>query len=106
MEPGVVLMAAETPSLPFDFVPTGQLGILFVPGLLANSSLMALRCFVKTKLVPLLSARTTTLMSASGSFTPGLVAAIAGIVPLGDLAQEDAHVGLARSFRLSTPSRL
>ena len=100
MEPGVVLMAAETPSFPFDLVPTGQLGILFVPGLFANSSLMVLRCFVKTKLVPLPSARTTTLMSLSGSFTPGLVDDDLGIIPLGDLSEEDAHVGVAREFQV------
>ena len=71
-------MAAETPSFPFDFVPTGQLGILLVPGFFAKSSLMALRCFVKTKLVPLLSARTTTLMLLSGKVTPGLLEAMLG----------------------------
>ena len=72
------MMLAVTPSLPLERVPTGQFGILFAPGFLAKSSLMALRCLVKTKVVPLLSARTTTLIGASGSFTPGFACAITG----------------------------
>src|ERR1700752_714126 len=76
--PGVVLMAAVTPSLPFERVPTDQFGRLLVPGLLANSSLIVLRCFVKTKVVPLLSARTTTLIGVSGSCTPGFGPAMRG----------------------------
>src|SRR5215813_3479741 len=78
MEPGVVMMLAVTPSLPFDRVPTAQLGMLLAPGLLAKSSLMVLRCFVNTKVVPLLSARTITLMGASGRLTPGFALAING----------------------------
>src|SRR5262245_44414534 len=75
MERGVVFTDAVTPSLPFDLVPTGQLGILFVPGLWANSGLIVERCFVKRKVVPLESARTTTLIGVSVSVVPGLCGA-------------------------------
>src|SRR5208283_4852674 len=78
MEFGVVLMAAVMPSLPLERVPTGQLGILLIPGLLANSGLIVLKCFVKTKVVPLESARTTTLIGESGSLAPGFVRAMRG----------------------------
>src|SRR5215467_2358733 len=78
IDPGVVLIAAVIPSLPFERVPTLQLGMLFVPGFLANSSLIALRCCVNTKVVPLLSARTTTLIGLAGSFTSRFEAAIRG----------------------------
>src|SRR5215467_7436750 len=71
-------MLAVTPSLPFDFVPVGQLGIVLAPTDLPTSSLTALRCCENTNDVPLLSARTTTLMGRSGNFTPGLASAIAG----------------------------
>ena len=77
MAPTVDLIAWAIPSLPLAFEPTGQLGCLLLPGLLANSSLIALRCLVKTYVVPLPSARTTTLMSVLGSFTPGLASATA-----------------------------
>src|SRR6185295_8178524 len=76
--PGVVLILAVTPSLPLDLVPMGQFGMLLVPGLFLNSSLIALRCWVNTKVVPLLSARTTTLIGELGSFAPGFAAAISG----------------------------
>ena len=42
------------------------------------------------KVVPLPSERWTTTISLFGSFTPGLSAAIAWIVPLGDRAQKNA----------------
>ena len=72
------MMLAVTPSLPLDLVPAGQLGIVLAPTPLLNSSLIALRCCENTNEVPLLSARTTTLIGRSGSLTPGLAAAISG----------------------------
>ena len=78
MDPGVVVMLAVTPSLPFDLVPTGQLGIVPNPGFLAHSGFIADKCLVNTKDVPLASARTTTWIGLSGSFTPGLVFVIKG----------------------------
>ena len=35
---------AVTPSLPFDLVPTDQLGIVLAPTFLLKSGLMAARC--------------------------------------------------------------
>jgi hypothetical protein len=67
-----------TPSFPFDFVPTGQFGILFAPMELSKSLLIGLRCLEKTKLVPLLSARTITLIGSAGSFISGFAFAING----------------------------
>src|SRR3974390_2203162 len=78
MEPGVVKRLAVTPSFPFERVPTGQLGMLFVPTVFAKSGLTALRCCEKTNVVPLLSARTMTLIGFGGSFAPGFSLAIAG----------------------------
>src|SRR5215471_5641089 len=76
--PGVLMMLAVTPSLPLDFVPTGQFGIVLAPTPLPNASLTALRCWENTNDVPLLSARTTTLIGMSGSLVPGLLSAITG----------------------------
>jgi len=59
-------------------MPAGQFGALLVPGPFAQSGLTALRCCVKTNVVPLLSARRTTVTLVSGSFRPGLAAAMAG----------------------------
>src|SRR5450755_283881 len=77
MELGVVWTLAVTPSFPFERVPTGHAGISFFPGFAANALLILLRCCVKTKVVPLESARTTTLMVLSGSFASGFALAIA-----------------------------
>src|SRR5271165_2310124 len=77
MEFGVVWTLAVTPSFPFDRVPTGHAGMSFVPGLRANSLLIALRCCVNTNVVPLASARTSTLMALSGNFCPGFVLVMA-----------------------------
>src|SRR5215813_782955 len=106
MAPGVVLTLAVTPSLPFDRVPTGQLGMVFVPGLLANSGLIALRCFVKTNVVPLLSARTTTLIGVAGSCTPGFEAAISGSFHVLTVPRKIPEYALRESFSSLTPSRL
>src|SRR5262245_13768813 len=54
IDPGVERMLAVTPSLPFDLVPVGQLGIVFAPTVLPKSSLTALRCCDTTNDVPLL----------------------------------------------------
>jgi hypothetical protein len=40
-------MLAATPSLPFDFVPTGQFGILLTPMELSKSLSTAFRCLEK-----------------------------------------------------------
>ncbi len=71
-------MAAVTPSLPLAPIPVGQFGALLVPGPLFQSGLMALRCCVNTKVVPLLSARRTTEIARSGSVTPEFAAATRG----------------------------
>lgn len=69
---------AVTPSFPLERVPTGQFGRVFTPGLLAKSGLMALRCLVNTNVVPLPSARTTTLTGPSGRLTPGFSFVMSG----------------------------
>ena len=91
-------MVAVTPSFfgeAMNLSLSGQTTVLPVPGPLAQSSLIALRCCVNTNVVPLLSARRTTVMSRSGSVTPSLALAISGVIPLGDLAQQDADVGVS-----------
>src|SRR5271166_3096338 len=106
MEPGVVSRLAVTPSFPLDFVPTGQFGMLFTPTDLSNSGLIAARCLVNTKVVPLLSARTITLIGRSGSLTPGFALAISGSLHLVTLPSKiPAYASLGRrrfgtSFRL------
>src|SRR5579863_1377841 len=76
--PGVCLICAVTPSLFFAPMPTGQFGCLLVPGPDFQASLTALRCCVKTNVVPLLSARCTTVMLSAGRDTPGFALAMAG----------------------------
>ena len=66
------------PSFPFERVPTGQFGMLLTPMFFPKSALTALKCFVKTKVVPLLSARTITLIGASGNLASGFTLAMAG----------------------------
>src|SRR5262245_879687 len=106
IEPGVVLILAVIPSLPFDFVPTLQLGMFFVPGFLANSSLIALRCCVNTSVGPLLAARTTTLIGVAGRFTPGFEAAIRGSFHILTLPRKIPAYAFRESLRLLTPSTL
>ncbi len=70
-------MVAVTPSFlgeATNLSLLGQLTVVPVPGPFFHSSLMALRCWVNTKVVPLASARRTTVMSVSGRVTPGLAA--------------------------------
>src|SRR6516165_2813620 len=79
--PGVCLIVAVTPS--FLGAPTilslfGHWTVVPEPTCLANSPLIAERCLVKTKLVPLASERRTTVMGRSGSLMFGLAAAIRG----------------------------
>src|SRR5271157_6559807 len=81
MAPGVCLIVAVTPS--FLGAATilsllGQTTVVPNPGPLAQASLMALKCLVKTKLVPLESARRTTVMGRSGSLRFGLSLAMSG----------------------------
>src|SRR5262245_14329352 len=104
--PGVVMMLPVTPSFPFDLVPTGQLGIVFAPTLLLKSSLIAPRCCEKTNDVPLLSARTTTLIGRSGSFAPGFVLAICGSFHLVILPRNTPAYAWRDNWRLSTSLRL
>src|SRR5215813_4415270 len=99
-------MLAVTPSLPFDLVPVGQLGMVLAPTLLPKSSLTALRCCENTNDVPLLSARTTTLTGRSGSFAPGFAAAIDGSFQRFTLPRKMPVYAARDSFRSGTPSRL
>src|SRR5215467_8948035 len=107
MAPGVCEIDDVTPSLPLAPTPVGQFGALLVPGPFFHSSLIALRCCVKTNVVPLLSARRTTEIGRSGSFAVGFDAAIAGSflfvilprkIPL--YAWRDRRSGAVRSGRL------
>src|ERR1051325_4160645 len=100
------MMPAVTPSLPLDFVPTGQLGIVLAPTLLLKSSLIAVRCLENTKEVPLLSARTTTLIGRSGNVTPGFAAAMAGSFHRCTFPRKIPEYAFRESLRLSTPFRL
>ncbi|KWV86736.1 hypothetical protein PFLmoz3_03620 [Pseudomonas fluorescens] len=56
----------------------GQLTVLPSPSAVLNSGLMVARCLVKTAVVPLESARTTTVIGVSPSFRSGLAATICG----------------------------
>src|SRR5215469_5486294 len=78
MEPGVCLINAVTPGLPLPATPTGKLTDLPAPGPLFHASLIAVRCEVNTKVVPLPSERVTTVILVSGIVAPGLDFAIAG----------------------------
>ena len=55
---------------------------------------------VKLKVVPELSERTTTVIGRSGSSTPWLAAAIRSSFHVGDLAEEDVRVDVARQLDL------
>src|ERR1700719_3860715 len=106
MAPGVVLTLAVTPSLPLDLVPAGQFGIVLAPTLLLKSSLTALRCWENTNDVPLLSARTTTLIGRSGRVTPGFAVAIAGSFQRFTSPRNTLAYALRESLILTTPGRL
>src|SRR6516162_2230490 len=100
------MMLAVTPSLPFDFVPAGQLGMVLAPTSLRKSPLIALKCCEKTNDVPLLSARTTTLTGRSGSVTPGFVVAMAGSFQRLIFPRKTPAYALRESLIASTPLRL
>src|SRR6202035_2336192 len=104
--PGVVITLAVTPSLAFAFVPTAQLGIVLAPTRLPKSGLIALRCFDSTNDVPLLSARTTTLIGRSGSAVEGLAAAMSGSFQRFTVPRKIPAYAFLDSFRLSRPLRL
>ena len=72
------MISAVTPGLPLPPTPTGKFTDLPVPGPLFHSSLIALRCCVKTKVVPLPSERVTGVIFVSGRVAPGLALAIFG----------------------------
>src|SRR5215510_480072 len=81
MAPGVCLIVAATPS--FLGAATilsvlGQLTVIPAPGPLFHAALTALKCWVNTKVVPLLSARRTTVTAVSGRGAPGFALARTG----------------------------
>src|SRR5215472_19162141 len=107
MAPGVCLISAATPGLPLPATPTGKLTALPAPGPFFHSGLIALRCEVNTKVVPLPSERLTTVILVSGSVTPGLTLVIAGSFQLVILprntpayAWRESLIGLVTSGRL------
>ena len=69
---------AVTPSFPLPPMPTGKSTDLPTPGPSCHSLLIAARCVVKTNVVPLESARRTTVTFVSGSLRSGLALAISG----------------------------
>src|SRR6476659_362798 len=78
MAPGVCLIAAATPSLPFAPVPVGHLTVLSEPTFDSHSLLEATRKPVKPLVVPDSSERWTMVMFVDGSETPGFIFVIAG----------------------------
>src|SRR5215510_217393 len=105
--PGVCEIEDVTPSLPFAPTPVGQFGALLVPGPFFQSSRSALRCCVKTNVVPLLSARRPTEIGRSGSLAVGFDPAMAGsfhlvIFPrkIPEYACRERRSGAVRSGRL------
>src|ERR1035438_8694678 len=106
MEPGVVWTLAVTPSFPFDRVPTDHAGMSFLPGFAANALLIALRCCVNTKDVPLESARTTTLIGVLGSFAPGFALAMAGSFHVFTLPKNIPGYASRDNLRALTPGTL
>src|ERR1700730_14086550 len=100
------MMPAVTPSLPLDLVPVGQFGIVLEPTVLLNSSLIAARCLENTKDVPLLSARTTTLMGKSGRVIPRFAPAIRGSFQRFTVPRKMPEYAFRESLRLPTSFRL
>src|SRR5678815_103524 len=78
MLPGVDLTEPVTPSLPLPPRPTGHLTLLPAPTLVFHSGETLARKSVNTAVVPEPSERWTTVIAWSGSFEPGLAAAILG----------------------------
>src|SRR5215470_12759912 len=109
MAPGVCLTVAVTPSFFGDAIILsllGQFTVVPVPGPFFHVSLMALKCCVKTKVVPLLSARRTTVMLVSGSFASGFALAIAGSFHLVISPRKIFGYTSRGSFRSFTPDKL
>src|SRR5262249_16269615 len=110
MAPGVCLLVAVTPSFLGEATILsllGQLTVVPAPGPLLHSSLMAARCVVNTNVVPLESARRTTVMSRSGRVTPGFAALSFGSLHLVILPRKIAGYTSRGSLRaLGFPGRL
>src|SRR5712691_8692633 len=77
MEFGVCFTSPATPSLPLPPTPTGQLTAVATPTRLLQSGDDLARKSHQMYEVPEPSERCTTVMSESGSFTPGFSAAMA-----------------------------
>src|SRR3954447_1090458 len=78
MAPGVCLIAAATPSLPFAPVPVGHFTVLSEPTFDSHSLLEETRNPVKPLVVPDSSERWTTVMLDDGRLTPEFCLAISG----------------------------
>ena len=77
IEPGVLLIAADVPSLPLAPSPTPPLKILPAPFSHAPSEAAVRYCW-KLSVVPDSSLRKITTIGCAGSVTPGFSAAISG----------------------------
>src|SRR6516225_1199160 len=102
MAPGVCLIVAVTPS--FFGAPTilsllGHSTVVPDPTSLAKSALIAERCSVNTKFVPLASERRTTVMGRSGNFIFGFAAAIRGSFQRVTLPRKISGYTSRESFR-------
>src|SRR5262249_51513464 len=74
-------MVAATPSFLGEATilsVLGQLTVIPAPGPVFHAALTALKCWVNTNVVPLLSARRTTVIAVAGKFAPGLGWAMIG----------------------------
>src|SRR5215472_5634065 len=101
------LIRDATPSLPVARIAVpGQSTSVAAPYLARQLSLIASRCFVNAKVVPLPSWRTTVAIVRFGSFTPGLARAITG--SLHDLIcpRKIPAYACRDSFNAGTPGRL
>src|SRR5215813_1240593 len=110
MAPGVCLMVAVTPSFfgeATNLSLFGQFTVVPAPGPFFHSGLIAERCEVNTKVVPLESARRTTVMARSGSLIPGFAAWILGSFHLVIVPRKIAGYTSRGSFSsLGLPGRL
>jgi len=97
------------PSLPFAPMKVPVLGhctVLPSPTAAFQSGLMALRCLVKTAVVPLPSERWTTVMDWSGNLAPGFAAAILGSFHLVILPWKISEYTSLGSLSSGTSARL
>ena len=105
IDPGVLLIAAEVPSLPLAPSPTPPLNVLPAPLPHAPSE-AASRYFWKLSVVPDWSLRKTTLIFSAGRVLPGFSAAMAGSFQVVTAPLKIfAAVGPSRTSP-STPGRL